>query len=631
MNYRTAAAGAIAHACLVMTALAQPALELEEIVVSGGLTPVDAQSFARAVTIITAEEIERRKPRTFADALRTVPGVAVSRSGGPGGLTQVRIRGSEANHVLVLIDGVEAPDSSAGRDFSTLSPDLIDRIEVLRGPQSALYGAGATAGVINIITKGGLRGGTRLSGSVEGSSAPGGRGSALFQGGTDRADIGLGVSYSNDAGWDVSGDDGEKDGARDVTFTARGSADLGDVARVRANLRYADRTGEFDDTAFGCGGPACYVVDAKRREVESTLFLGGLALDVDSFGGALVHTPSVRYSQEASENTGSFGVSTNDTSTLSLGYQAALTFGAADDHTLVGAVQWKRETFENSFSPENRERDQLGYVLDYRGNVTDALFLQGGLRFDDNDAFGDFVSWSASASYNFFDTGTRLRASIGRAQTNPTFFEQFGTIFGTFQGNPDLSPERNFGWDVGIDQSFWGGRAQIGATYFNETLKDEIASRTVAGVTSPVNLDGESDRQGVELTARLAPVDGLSFGASYTYLDATEPNGAAEVRRPRHSGAVDVAYRFLGDRATMGAEAVWAADAVDFDFGDPSFTSPRAALDDYVVVNINASYALAETVEIYGGVRNLFNSGHQEVLGYAEQPIIGFIGLRASW
>ncbi len=631
MNHRSAAAGAIAHVCLVTAAAAQTPVELDEIVVSGGLTPVDAQSFARAVTIIDAAEIARRNPRTFADALRTVPGVAVSRSGGPGGLTQVRVRGAEANHVLVLIDGVKVPDSSAGRDFSSLSPELIERIEVLRGPQSALYGSGATAGVINVITKGGLRNAMRLSGSLEGTTAPGGVATGLFQGGTDRADIALGASFRDDAGWDVSGDDGEKDGLRDVQLNGRGSVDLAPGVRLRGNLRYADRTGEFDETAFGCGGPECYVVDAKGSEVDSTLLLGGLALDVDSVGGKLVHTPSVRYSEEDSENTGAFGVSANDVSTLNLGYQAALTFGSTDQHTVVGALQWERETFDNSFSAEDREREQIGYVLDYRGALTDALFVQGGLRFDDNDEFDDFVSWSASASYSFFETGTRLRASLGRAQTNPTFFEQFGTIFGTFEGNPNLKPERNFGWDVGVDQSFWGGRANVGVAYFNETLEDEIASRNVNGVSSPINLEGESDRQGVEATARVSPIEGLSFGASYTYLDATEPNGATEVRRPRNSGSVDVSYRFLGERAEVSAEAVWATDAVDFDFGDPSFSSPRADLDDYVLVNVSASYALTDGVDLYGGVRNLFDSDHQEVLGYAEQPLTGFVGLRATW
>ena len=622
-------------AAAVLAGLSAPlsaqTLVLPDIIVSGGLTPVAAQSYARAVTVITAEEIERRSPRTFAEALQTVPGLAISRTGGPAGVTQVRIRGSEANHVLVLIDGVEAPDSSSGRDFSTLSPALIERIEVLRGPQSALYGAGATAGVINIVTKGGARGETRISGSLEGSTAPGGVGTALFQGGTERADIAVGLSYSDDAGWDGSGDGGEKDGARDLVFSARGTADLTDWARLRGSLRYSDRSGDFDDTAFGCGGPDCYIVDARGREVEGQLLVAGLAADFSVLGGALVMTPSAGYSAEDSTNRGAFGTSVNDISTLNLGYQAAYTFGPEDRHTIVGALQWKRETFENSFAAGTKERDQIGYVVDYRGNLTEALFVQGGLRFDDNDEFEDFLSWSASASYNFFDTGTRLRGSVGRAQTNPTFFEQFGTIFGSFQGNPNLKPERNFGWEVGVDQSLWDGRVQVGVTYFDETLSDEISSVNVGGVRRPVNLSGESDRQGVELSLDLTPVEALTLRASYTYLEASEPDGAREVRRPRHAGSLGADYAFLGGRATAGAEAVWAADAVDFDFGDPSFASPRAGLDDYVVVNLRAAWRVNERVEVYGGVRNLFDADYQEVLGYAEAPLTGFLGVRARW
>ena len=639
MTRRSAAIGAVAPFFLTPAALAQGPVLLDEVVVSGGLTPVDAQSFARAVTIITEEDLARRKPRTFADALRVVPGVAVSRNGGPGGLTEVRVRGSESNHVLVLIDGVEAPNSSAGRDFSSLSPELIERIEVLRGPQSALYGSGATAGVINIITKGGRRGETRLSASVEGSTAPGARTTTLLQTGTDRADIAIGASFVRDAGWDASDDGGEQDGERALTLSARGSADLADWARLRGSLRFDDRLGEFDSVngAFGCGGPACYVEDAVGFEIDRTLLLGGLSLDVDTLGGALVHTPSIRYAEEDTERRDP-GLSTQDASTLNIGYQAALTFGPQDRHTLVGALQWERETFVNrsAFSDADESREQIGYVLDYRADLTDALFVQGGLRFDDNDGFDDFVSWSASASYNLFDTGTRLRGSVGRAQTNPSFFEQFGAN-ASFDPNPDLKPERNFGWDVGADQSFWGGRGEIGATYFNETLEDEIA--TVFGPapdfrSSVVNLDGESERQGVELALRLDPLAGLSVGANYTYLDATEPSGGRavqEVRRPRHSGAVDVAYRFLDDRATVAAEAIWAADGTARDFGDPSFSSPIVSLDDYVQVNVTGSIALTETVEAYGGVRNLLDTDYQTVLGYAEQPLTAFVGLRATW
>jgi len=599
----------------------------EEIIISGGLTPVDAQSFARAVTVITAEDLERTNPRTFGDALRAVPGVSVSRSGGPGGLTQVRIRGAEANHVLVLIDGVRTADSAGGQDFSFLAPELIERIEILRGPQSALYGAGATAGIINVITKGGVREDLRLSGSVEGTTAPGASVTGLVQGGTARADGAIGLSFTEDAGWDVSGDGGEKDGARNLTLNARGSADLTDWIHARGNLRVVDRKGEFDDTQFGCGNADCYVTDADDFEITGTDVLGGLALDVETLDGALVHTPSVGYAREDTENR-TPDVSTNDVSTLTAGYQAAYTFGPADRHTLVGAFQYQRDTFENSFAGgDEKARDQFGYVADYRGNLTDALFVQGGLRYDDNDDFEDFVSYAVSASYNFFDSGTRLRASVGRAQTNPTFFELFGFIPGEFVGNPDLEPERNFGWDVGVDQRFWGDRGQVSLTYFNETLEDEISG---FGATVE-NLDGESDRQGVEFGLDVTPIEGLTLGASYTYLDADEPDGLQEVRRPRHAAAANAFYRFLDDRAEVGVEVIYNGETVQRDFSDPSFTSPRVTVPNYIVVDVSASYRVVDNVQIYGSVNNLFDADYEGVRGFAEQPVTGFIGLRATF
>ena len=625
------AATAAPLALLIQTAAAQEAVEaveLPEIVVGGGLTPVDGASYARAATIITEEEIARRNARSFADVLRQTPGVSVSRVGGPAGETAVRIRGSESNHVLVLIDGVPAPQGAAGFDFSFLTPDQIERVEVLRGPQSAIYGAGATAGVINIITKGGLRGETRATVTAEGSSAPGGRGGLLLQGGTDTADIGFGISYVDDEGWDPSGDDGEKDGLRNLTLNLRGSADLAEDVSVRGNLRFTDREGEFEDTDFGCGDSDCYVVDTKGRVTEGQDLFAGVTVDVRTLGGALVHSPSLSFSSSDTRTVASFGPSENDVSSFDAAYQAAYTFGPLDRHTIVGAVQYKRETFTNSFAGDDEKaRQQVGYVLDYRGRLTDALFVQGGVRYDDNEDFDDFLAWSASASYSFAEFGTRIRGSVGRAQTNPDFFELFGFVPGEFVGNPNLKPERNFGWDVGVDQSFWSDRGLLSVTYFNETLEDEI---TGFGNTVD-NLDGESDRQGVELALSVAPVEGLTLGLNYTYLDATEPDGSREVRRPEHSIGASAFYRFLADRATVGLDLTYVGEAKDRNFGDPSFTSPKTTLDDYLLVNVTGSYRLTGTVEMYGGVRNLFDAEYEDVLGYRQEPLTGFLGLRATF
>ena len=616
MRVKTIAAQAAPFLFIVPAqGFAQQPLALDEIIVSGGLTPVDAQSYARAVTVITAEDLKRQQTRTVADALRQVPGVAVSRGGGPGDQTAIRIRGSESNHLLLLVDGVEVATGADAYDFSRLTVGAIERIEVLRGPQSALYGAGATAGVINVITRGGLRNATAFSAEGVAGTAPSGSFTALAQGGTDRADLGVSLSWLNDQGWDSQNGGIEDDGVRNVTVNAKGAADLAPFLRLRGTARYTDRRGEFDSGAAQTEG----VVDGRD-------LLLGLAADLDTLGGALVHTPSVSYASQENDTDGSFGPSKNDDSTLKAAYQAAYSFGPGGAHTLVGALQFKREEFENTFAgADTKQRDQLGYVLDYRGQLTEALFVQGGLRYDDNDEFDDFTAWSASASYSFFETGTRLRASAGRAQTNPTFFEQFGFIPGQFTGNPDLKPERNLGFDVGVDQTFWDGRASVGVTFFRERLTDEI----VDFGTTARNLDGESDRQGVEFSASVAPLAGLTLTANYTFLDATDANDLTEIRRPKHSGGVSVDYRFLGGKARVGGDVSYVGDADDLDFS--AFPAQRVTLDSHIVVNLNAAYELSDTVEVFGSVNNLFDEEYQEVFGYAAQPLTGFVGARVRF
>ncbi len=623
MRKSSLAAAAAISPLLVVSVAAQTAepFELDDIIVSGGLTPVAAQSYARAVTIITGEEMRARGVSRLSDALRGAPGVSVSRVGGPGGETSIRIRGSESNHVLVLIDGVEAAGASTGFDFSRVTADQIERVEVLRGPQSALYGAGATAGVINIITNGGARAeGLQVSSFVEGGTNPsGGVGAALEYGGARGAGA-LSLVFRDDAGWDArGGGGGDDDGAQTLVFNARGGVSVTDALGLRGSLRYVDREGEFDNS------PDDQIGESDGRDV-----FAGLAADFAMLDGALVHTPSVSYALSETD-TLSFGESENDEDTLKAGYQLAYSFGTAREHTLVGALQFKREGFENSFvAGGDRSREEFGYVLDYRGQLTEALFVQGGARYDDNEDFEDFVSWSASASYQFFETGTRLRASVGRAQTNPDFFQQFGFIFGTFEGNPDLKPERNFGWDVGVDQSLWGGRATLSATYFDERLDDEIVSVSVApGVQSVDNLDGESTRRGVELGASVNPIDALTLGVSYTYLDAEDPDGAQEIRRARHSGAASARYGFLDGRAHVGAEAVFSAGLEDSDFS--TFPATQVALDDRVVINLDASYRVTPQAQIYGAVRNLFDRDYEDVAGYAAEPLTALVGLRVDF
>lgn len=598
---------------------------LDTLVVVAGREPLSAGKSARALTVVSGEEIEERQVKTVADALRQVPGLAVSDVGGQ---TFVRIRGAEANQVLVMIDGVETAATPDGFDFASLPADQIERIEVLRGPQSALWGAGATSGVVNIVTRGGMRNGKAFETFVEGGSNGSFASGMSARGGTADADFALGVVYRKEAGWDQSDSGGDDDGFRNLSVTGKANIDLTDDLTLRLSGRLADRLVEFDDGAgFGCGSPSCYLVDSADHTKGRDIMFGASA-DYRSLGGALVSTPSFSYSSRDDHLQGTGWSVDTEVSTLKAGHQAAYTFGDADQHKVIGAAEFKRETFRSSSAGSDlKTRDQFGTVLEYRGDITDRLFVQLGARHDWNDDFANATTWSASAAYSIHETGTRLHASVGRGVTNPTFFELYGFMPGQFVGNPNLLPEENTGFDIGIEQTFLDGRFVADVTYFNETLRNKI---TGSGLTV-VNLPGKSDREGVELALTVRPIDTLSIRASYTYLDATEADGTPEVRRPRHSAGLNVVQTFLEGRAKIGADVTFNGSRHDRDFSDASFTAPKRAMDDYVKVDIFGSYQVNENFELYGRVANLFDADYQEAIGYATQPTTAYFGVKGRF
>lgn len=608
--------------------------KLERVIIAGSRTPVDAKEVGRAVTVITSDEIEERQIKTVSEALRQVPGVAVSQTGGAGGTTAIRMRGAEANHVLVMIDGVETAGASDGFEFGDMIADDIERIEVLRGPQSSLWGAGATAGVINIVTKSGVRNGRVIQTFAEGGTNGSYAGGASVRGGTDRADVALSATYRNEAGWDAAGKDGEKDGYRNLALRAKANVDINENLTLRMTGRFANREIEYDDAGavFPCNDPSCYVSDANNRTKGQDIVLG-LSADYRMLGGSLVHTPTFSFASRTNDTESTFGPSDNAATTLKAGHQMAYTFGSEDQHKIVAAAEFKQETFSSSFAGgDTKRRDQFGTVIEYRGNLTERWSVQLSGRYDWNDDFDDAATWAAATSYSIFETGTRLHASAGKGVTNPTFFELYGFIPGQFVGNANLIPEENLGFDVGVEQTFLDGRVVVDVTYFNEKLENEIRG---SGLTA-INLLGTSDRQGIEVALALNPTDDLTIKASYTYLDATEPDGSPEIRRPEHSVGLNAAYRFLEGRATIGTDITLNAGLFDQDWTDPSanippYIAPKVRLADYVKVDLFGSYKLTEQAEVYGKVVNLFDSKYQEVLGFGVQPLTAYVGVRSKF
>ncbi|MEM7068001.1 MAG: TonB-dependent receptor [Pseudomonadota bacterium] len=623
------------------------AVLLDRLVISAGRTPVEKEKTGRAYSIIEGEQIERSQTRHVADALRQVPGFHVSRTGSFGGLTQIRVRGAEGNHVLVLIDGVEVSEPSQGEfDFGSLQAADIERIEVLRGPQSALYGSDALAGVVNIITKRGERNGTEAGYQAEYGSDNTRMISGYLRGGTENFDASISASKRITDGFNISDFGSEEDGDRNFTLNGRFNWDVAEGFSIDGTLRYVDRFSDFDAQDFA-------------RPATPTQ---GLVIDTSDQGGTEELAGSIGFTattpDESWTHRGRFMVTDirrerflngvpnsggNEGERYKGIYQIThrLEDVAGNQHSFTGGYEWERETFRNiaplsafgnASQLATQERTQESIVGEYRGEFADQFFLTLGARQDYNEQFQDAFTYSVAASWAIPDSDTRLHGSVGTGIKNPSFFEQFGFVPNRFNGNPNLRPEESFGWDIGIEQAFLDGDLVVDITYFKQDLENEITTLFPAPtfIGTPVNQAGTSKREGVEvaLTAQLS--DEISVSGNYTYLEASEPNGTVEVRRPRHSGSARLDYTSSDMPIKAFAEVVFNGEMQDLEFINAT-PQTRVLLDSYTVVNIGASYELSENLELYGRVENLFDEDYEEVFGFNTQGITSFVGIRGRF
>ncbi|SDD32849.1 vitamin B12 transporter [Paracoccus isoporae] len=614
------------HALLLSTLLPAAAtaqdvpIILETITLDAGLSPIEVQAYGRANTVLTAEEISSKGVRNVQDALRAVPGLAVSSSGASN--TQLRIRGAEGNHTLILIDGVRAAAGDSEYFLSGLDIANIDRIEVLRGPQSVFFGADASAGVVNIITR------QPATGSEAGGAVEIGNGwaaSAYASTRGDRGGVALNLSARDDKGYDHSGTPGgEADGIRRKAVSLSFDHRLTEALTAGVMLRRADEEYDYDDESWTASTAGEYVVDAAGQ-ADRDETAGQVWLEIGQPGGRLSHRLS--YDRTDFALSQSNGTRTEARTDI-WKYRGIFGLdGAYDTARQTLSIGAERRRDENSITTSQNRRSNSA-IIEYRGSFADALDLQLGLRHDDNEIFKDATTWSLGLSYALPNAPVRIHASAGTGVVNPTYSEQFGG-FG-YIGNPDLKPEENRGFDIGVETEFLGGRGLIDVTYFHEKLENEISFNglPLPDGTNYLNLSGTSTRRGVEMAAQLQASDRLSFGASYTYLDAKAPDGQVETRRPRHTLGLTAAYLFAEGRGSVSGELLHVAGNYDTQFFG-SFATEE--LDDYTLVNVAGGYDLTERVRLTGRVKNLFDADYTEVFGYATQGRTAYLGLEARW
>lgn len=610
------------------------------------------ETIGSAVTVVTGEQLAQRQIRHAADALRSLPGVSVGGQGGPQNLTVVRIRGAESNHTLVRIDGVEVNSGTDGfYDFSNLLVDDIAQIEVIRGPQSGLYSSGALGGVINIVTKRG-KGPLTFRARAEGGSFDTKGGMIGLSGGTDRMHGAVSLSGIDTNGFNIAPNGDEDDGGKFSTFSFTGGVLVFDNLKLDATLRKSRRDGDRDGTNDVDPATGLFIASDEPSTFSSDVWLGHVSATLDTFNdGVWINKIHARATETDNRDfsVGLFdppgGAPSRNISTLTeYGYLSTYRLdapnGAPVTHFFTGLVEHRREWFEQPLiTSEAFERDRDSVAGEIRGEYFDALTLTGNVRHDWNDGFEDETTYRIAASLRPWSSPFRLHASAGTGVKYPSFSEQFG-VFSGFVANPNLVAEKSFGWDAGVETTFFGGNAIVDVTYFDTTLENEIdfdfvPPASACGSTPfcfiSFNRIGESERRGVEVEARAVVWEGLTVGLAYTYLHAREDNGLEEVRRAPHSGRADINYAFLNGKANLNLAAVYNGEMQDLGFSALTFASERVALDEYWLVTIGASYEVAPGVQIYGRVENALDEDYQEVFGFETAGVAAYAGVKITY
>jgi len=580
------------------------------IVVSPYLVSTPIARAGSTVSVVRREDIEKSSPGTVADVLRKVPGLTVEERGGAGGQTLVRLRGAEAQHTLVLIDGIRVNDPASARDtfdFALLSLGDVERIEVLRGPQSALYGSDAMGGVINIVTRrpgregrksvtagGGSYGTRHISGSWSGSQGDGFR--ALLSG-----------SYFASDGFSRVGDRarGEADATEKASGVFRAELDGPDGVRVELGLDGQHQYAEIDKSAS---------TDAEGYDSERELVSGFARLLAPTHGGRLNHTVTVLTARSAR----TFGEPTRTTffrgNSTSLDYRGDLSLGRGM-LTFGGKAEaetaYKRRTDKSDPYYDDDRSLYAGYLL-YQLPLEN-LNLSFALRHDAVAGDEGFTTGRVTAVYEMPEHEARIRGSVGTGANLPTAFQ--------LDYNPDLRAETSIGADIGVEKTFHEGRLKASATAFWNTF-DNLIDWEGDFYTGTYTNIARAETGGVEvaLWANLVPGK-LTGSASYTWLHTRDlDTGLPLQRRPQHRGAVTLTYT-----PTYRLSTSLSAVAVGDRWDDNGATHLLPA---YVRVDMTADYKVNGNLSVFGRVENLFDADYEDAAGYNTPGLSAYAGFR---
>lgn len=585
------------------------AQDIETIIITASRIPQPLHTVGSSVTVIDLDDW-RGTGVTISDVLREIPGLTISQQGGSGTLTALRMRGGESNHTRILLDGIELSDpTSGGVDFAHLSIAGIERIEILRGAPSALWGSDAISGIVNLISrKGGSSSLTQKSGSNQ-------RHETTLQVATESGGFSMQASahHFQTQGENISLTGSERDGYRNNTLQWGGQWRPSAETDFRFSVRRTHANSEYDGP-----GPADAPYTSRSRRTY-------LNASLHTQTGPFKHQTNLSFLQTTNQPQDAFP-------TESKGRRIQIDELAWRDFedcllgrpcTLGAGLEWSRERYHRKgIEPLHFISSGVFMTLNWRPDPQATVDLS--LRRDKNHDFEDADTWRISFAYQFPGQPTRLYLASGIGIANPTLIERYGYFPDTFQGNPGLQPERSRNTEIGIEHNPGGACCRISLSLFDQRLSDEIRGYyDPDGFEGPelptaINEAGRSERWGGELELEFEPHPDWTVSAHYAYLHATEPDSGGatdrkEVRRPRHQYRLTLAHHSDSWHSRLDFTTVRGLLVDDFS----SFPAERKTLENYYLANLSTRYSLAPKFDLLFEVRNLLDESYQEVIGYA--------------
>ncbi len=618
--------------------------ELDTVTVySAYATPVNQDKTASSVTVLTEKDFAERNATYVSDVLKTVPSVAISASGGRGTLTNFYLRGADANHTAVIIDGVKVnPVTGYGFDFGGLSLSNIDRIEVLRGEQSALWGSDAMGGVIYITTKSGLYKdkpfnvdfdlGTGSNGTYDGSATISGYNNGFYYALNGNSHRTRGISALSSNTFRYTAQNGTE-------VTTGGAKERDKFHRDNASLRlgYDDNqkgvevlASHFSQTAHYDGSLAGEISFDDYTRTRETLFKlsGYLGNEQELFKQKV----SVSHIKTDSDTISSWA-SAYDAKKLNVNYQLDINFDREGPVNQAVSIlgEYQQSKYDSTSYNDEKSLVEKSIATEYRLFTEDDHSLSISGRYTGNSEYKDAFTGRISGAYRL-SPNFRAHASFGTAIQNPTMTEYYG-YSGSYVGNPNLKPEKSRGGDVGLLVESNDKHHSLDLTYFARNVSNLISSEVLDFTTyrsRAINIEGTSQIRGLEIAYNGKLADRLTAYANYTYTQAKDSKKAELVRRPKHLANVGLAYQ-ITEKLGSNVNVSYVGKRVDTYFDELTYASSRVKMPSYTLVNLGVNYQLSKNLNVYANLNNLFDKKYENIIGYGQDGRNVYVGLKGSF